>query len=101
MLFKRCQVDVHVHGHRAEIDATLCQSHFVGIVVEPGRHTALKRIGRVPLGSHPKGRLRLHWNLKVNGKRLPPAATAITLRALDKQGNVLGLSRPDTVRVRG
>jgi len=99
VLFKRCRVDVHLHGGRAEIDATLYQSHFVGIVVDrqAGRH--VKRIGRVPLGDQHKGRLRLRWNLKVNGKRLHSGRYRITLRALDKKGNVLGLSRPRTIRI--
>jgi hypothetical protein len=90
---------VHLHGGRAEIDATLYQSHFVGIVVDrqAGRH--FKRIGRVPLGEQHKGRLRLRWNLKVNGKRLHSGRYRITLRALDKKGNVLGLSRPRTIRI--
>jgi hypothetical protein len=99
VLFKRCNVDVRVHGGRAEIDATLSQSHFVGIIVDRQVGGRFKRIGRVPLGDQHKGRLRLRWNLKVNGKRLHRGRYRITLRALDKKGNVLGLSRPDTIRI--
>jgi hypothetical protein len=70
VLFKRCKVDVHVHGNRAEIDATLYQSHFVGIVVDRRTGRGFKHVGRVPLGDQHKGCLRLRWNLMVNGKHL-------------------------------
>jgi hypothetical protein len=100
VLFKSCHIDVQVHGNDATIDATLYQSHFVGIVVDRKVGHRFKRVGRVPLGQHHKGRLRLHWNLKVAGTRLHHGRYRVTLRALDKKGNVLGLSRPVTVRVR-
>jgi hypothetical protein len=99
VLFKRCRVDVHVHGGRATIGATLYQSHPVGIIVDRQVGHRFKRIGRVPLGSQHKGALHLHWNLRVNGRRLHSGRYRITLRALDKKGNVIGLTRPKTIRI--
>ena len=63
-----------------------------------GKH--LKNVGRVPLGKHAKGHLRLRWNLRVNGKPLHKGRYRVTLRALDKKKNVLGLTRPATIRIR-
>jgi hypothetical protein len=59
----------------------------------------LRAVGRVPLGKHRQGHLRVSWNLRVDGKRLHAGRYRITLRALDSQKNVLGLSRPVTIRV--
>jgi hypothetical protein len=107
VLFYKCDLDIHVHGdhhhHRvASIIAKLRQRHFVGIIVDKvGAHGSLKRVGRVPLGTHPRSTLHLAWDLKVNGKPLAPGRYRVTLRALDKKGNVLGLTRPVTLRVKG
>ena len=65
-----------------------------------GAH-GVQRIGRVPLGTHRRGNLRLSWNLRVHGKRLHAGRYRITLRALDRKGNVLGTTRPVTLRLRG
>ena len=53
----------------------------------------------MPLGSHPRSTLGLRWDLKVNGRRLAAGRYRVTLRALDAKGNVLGLTKPVTVRV--
>ena len=101
VLFYKCQLDIHVHHHLAKIIAKLRQRHFVGIIVDKvGKH-GTKRVGRVPLGTHPRSTLHLAWDLKVNGKPLPRGRYRVTLRALDKKGDVLGLTRPVTVRVTG
>jgi hypothetical protein len=101
VLFYKCQLDIHVHHHLAKIIAKLRQRHFVGIIVDKvGKH-GTKRVGRVPLGTHPRSTLHLAWDLKVNGKPLPRGRYRVTLRALDKKGDVLGLTRPVTVRVKG
>jgi hypothetical protein len=55
----------------------------------------------VPLGTQPRSTLRLRWDLRVKGKHLKPGKYRITLRALDKKSNVLGLTRPVTLRVKG
>ena len=70
VLFYQCRLEIHVHHHRAKIIAKLRQRYFVGIVVDKvGKHGA-KRVGRVPLGTHPRSTLHLAWDLKVNGKPL-------------------------------
>ena len=101
VLFAQCNLNVVIQHNVATIVAKLRQRHFVGIVVDRvGKHHSFKRIGRVPLGSHGRSTLHLRWNLRVNGKRLHPGRYRITLRALDKKGHVLGLTRPVTIRVK-
>jgi hypothetical protein len=101
VLFYKCQLEVRVHHHLAKIIAKLRQRHFVGIVVDKvGKHGSLKRVGRVPLGTHPRSTLRLAWDLKVNGKPLKHGHYRVTLRAIDKKGQVLGLTKPYDLRVK-
>ena len=102
VLFYKCQLDIHVHPHHvAKIIAKLRQRHFVGIIVDKvGKHGTVKRVGRVPLGTHPRSTLRLAWDLRVNGKPLKAGHYRVTLRALDKKGNVLGLTKPFELRVK-
>jgi hypothetical protein len=59
----------------------------------------LRKVGRVPLGGHRRGRSRIPWGLRVNGDRLAPGRYQITLRAL-RGSRVTDLSKPVTVRVR-
>src|SRR5206468_10700113 len=93
VLFASCDLKVIIRDQVAQIIAKARQRHFFGIVVDRvGKRHSVTRIGRVPLGSHGRGTLHLRWNLRVNGKRLHPGRYRITLRALDKKGNVLGLS---------
>ena len=57
VLFYKCDLDIHVHRHQASIIAKLRQRHFVGIIVDKvGKHGSVKRVGRVPLGTHPAAR---------------------------------------------
>jgi hypothetical protein len=106
VLFYKCDLDIHVHpGHHhhrvANIIAKLRQRHFVGIIVDKvGKHGNVKRVGRVPLGTHPRSTLHLAWDLRVNGKPLKAGHYRVTLRALDKKGNVLGLTKPFELRVK-
>jgi hypothetical protein len=51
----------------------------------------------VPLGLHHRGRLRIQWNLEVNGQKLSRGTYQITLRGFDRHHNVLGTSRPTTL----
>lgn len=60
----------------------------------------MKLIGRVPLGAHRRGALRIHWNLKVNGHRLPRGRYLITLRGFDLKHNLLGTTKPVIFTVR-
>ena len=102
VLFYKCDLDIHVHRHhRASIIAKLRQRHFVGIIVDKvGKHGSVKRVGRVPLGTHPRSTLRLAWDLRVNGKPLKAGHYRVTLRALDTKGKVLGLTKPFDLRVK-
>jgi len=101
VLFARCDLEVKIKDRIAEILATLRQGHRVGIIVDRiGKH-GVTRIGRVPLGAHPRSKLGLKWDLKVAGKRLPAGRYRVTLRALDGHGNVLGLTKPATIRIAG
>ena len=86
-------------GNGAAIQSSLGQSNNVGILVQRVVGTkrvhgkkvpVLRKVGRVPLGHHHKGRVKIHWDLKVNGHQLKAGQYAITLRALDKHRNVLG-----------
>jgi hypothetical protein len=60
----------------------------------------LKRVGKVPLGKHHRGRVRIHWNLKVNGHRLRRGRYLITLRGFDRHKILLGTTKPVIFRVR-
>jgi hypothetical protein len=86
-----------VHHGYAEILAQLRERLSIGILVE---RLDGSRVGRVPLGVHAKGRTHIRWNLKVGGKRLKQGRYRVTLRALDAHRNVLGLTKPVTIRVR-
>jgi hypothetical protein len=101
VIFAGCRLHIRIKHHKAAIIAQLRHHQRVGILVQrvTGKHR-LKTVGRVPLGNHRKGHLRLRWNLHVNGKPLHKGRYRVTLRALDKKKNVLGLTRPATIRVR-
>jgi hypothetical protein len=94
VLFYQCKLVIHVHHNHAQIIVKKRTYGFFGIIVDKVGMHGLKRVGRVPLGTHPRSTLKLGWDLKVNGKRLRPGRYQITGRALDKKGKVLGLTRP-------
>jgi hypothetical protein len=100
VIFYKCHVVVKHKKKIWYILARLRQRHTVGILVQRVKGHHLVKVGRVPLGNHHKGRLRLPWNQKVNGKKLGHGRYKITLRALDKHKHVLGLSTPVTIRVK-
>ena len=100
MIFAGCTLHVRIKHRKAAIVAKLRHHEQVGILVQRVKGKHLKKVGRVPLGKHGKGRLHLRWNLRVNGKPLHKGRYRVTLRALDKKKNVLGLTRPVTIRVR-
>jgi hypothetical protein len=106
VLFYQCRLKVIIHHHRATIVARLRHEYKVGIIVDrikprsTGRSPrSTERVGRVPLGTHPRSTLRLKWDLRVNGKPLKKGRYHVTLRALDRKGKVVGLSRAVTVRI--
>jgi hypothetical protein len=106
--FSACSVSVNQQGGAAVISSTLGQSNNVGILVQRivgirhvhgNRVFVTKAVGRVPLGHHPRGSLKIHWDLKVNGHSLKPGKYLVTLRALDSHRNVLGYAKPVVVKV--
>jgi len=100
VIFFRCHLRIRIHHHRADILSRLREEQSVGILVQRIKGHHLQNLGRVPLGKQGKGRLKLRWNLKVNGKRLHKGRYRVTLRAVTKHHDVLGLTRPVTIRVR-
>jgi hypothetical protein len=102
-LFPTTSVSVTQSGSGAVIASQLGQSDPVGILVQRIIRFAhvhghlvpvAKTIGRVPLGSHHPGHLRIKWNLKVNGHRLHRGKYLITLRGFDGQHHLLGATNP-------
>ncbi len=90
------------------LGARLDQPVSVGILVKrvAGTTTLLGQrvrrlvaVGRVPLGRQRRGRVRIPWSGRVNGRRLRPGLYQITLRALHG-ARVVDLSKPRLVRVR-
>ena len=83
-------------------------SGIVGLFVQRfvGRHRVLgtrafklRPVGRVPLGSFKKGKLRKRWDFKVNGKRLRPGRYLVTVRAV-RGTTVRELGKPKVIRIR-
>jgi len=109
VLFPGCVLAVIEHDGGAFIESSLGQTNSVGILVQRiigtkrvhGKKVlVLSTVGRVPLGRHHKGRVKIHWNLKVNGHRLGKGKFLITLRALDSHKNVLGLTHPVIITIK-
>jgi hypothetical protein len=91
------------NGNGAVIASQLAQDDTVGILVQRIVRFAhihgklvpvLRPIGRVPLGLHHRGRVRIHWNLQVNGKKLKPGKYLIVLRGFDRHHILLGTTTP-------
>ena len=101
VIFARCHVDVHDPAQaRADRRVPASAPRAWASSCSACTGTTSSGSGSVPLGTHGKGRLRLRWNLRVNGKPLHPGRYRITLRALDEHKRVLGLSTPTTIRIR-
>jgi hypothetical protein len=101
VLFPHCRLGIVGHGDGELIEGNFAHSNSVGILVQRivatkrvhgKRVLVLRTIGRVPLGHHHKGQLKIRWNLKVNGHRLARGRYLITLRAFD--GNRTCSARP-------
>jgi hypothetical protein len=98
----RCNVSVQPTATSATFTLTNTTAQFNGILVErvlrferiAGRRVPVtRRMGRVPFGPQRKGRIKITWDYKVNGKRLPAGTYRITMRTL-RQGRVVELARP-------
>ncbi|HEY1712607.1 MAG TPA: hypothetical protein VGG07_06870 [Solirubrobacteraceae bacterium] len=108
-LFPGCKLAVVPTDDGADIDSTLSSGQTVGILVQRivaikhihgAKVPVLRKVGRVPLGHHHSGRVRIHWNLEVNGHRLHKGKYQILLRSLDSHRNVLGTTNPVTLTIR-
>jgi len=109
VLFPGCKLAVVPSGDGADVDSSLSSGQTVGILVQRivgftrvhgARVPVLRPVGRVPLGHHHAGRVRIHWDLKVNGHRLRPGRYQITLRSLDRHRTVLGTTNPVTLTIK-
>jgi hypothetical protein len=109
VIFRGCTLVVKAGANGGIIASRLGLRSKVGIIIDRvlrirkvhgKRVVVARRIGRVPLGVHHKGRVRIRWNLKVNGRRLGPGRFRMTMRALDRKGRVLGLSRSTIIRIK-
>jgi hypothetical protein len=109
VLFRHCKVTIRIRHGRAVIVSSLGTRSRVGILVQRilrsrrvhGRLVRrLHTVGRVPLGRHRRGRVRLRWSLRVKGHRLRRGRYLVTLRALDSKKRVLGIAKGVTVRIR-
>lgn len=60
----------------------------------------LRMVGRVPLGTFAKGKGKVRWDLRVDGKRLKPGRYQVTVRAVTKKLAVRDFGRPRIIRVR-
>jgi hypothetical protein len=108
-LFPGCTVTVNANSDGAVISSQLAQTDTVGILVQRivrfarvhgKRVPVLKTVGKVPLGRHHRGHLKIHWNLKVNGHKLHRGKYLITLRGFDRHHVLLGATKPVILRVR-
>jgi hypothetical protein len=108
VLFPGYKLAVDQQANGAVISSTLGQGNNVGILVQRivgfrhvhgNRVLATRSVGRVPLGHHPRGSLRIRWDLKVAGHRLEPGKYLVTLRALDRHRKVLGTTNPAIVKI--
>ncbi len=108
-LFPGCKLAVVPTTDGADIESTLNSGQTVGILVQ--RIVGAKRVhgvtvavlrpvGRVPLGRHHAGHVKIHWDLKVNGHRLSRGRYQILLRSLDSHRTVLGTTNPVTLTIR-
>lgn len=107
-LFPGCKLTVNPTNDGADIESTLSSGQTVGILVQRivrikrahgVRVPVLRSVGRVPLGRHHSGHLKIHWDLKVSGHRLAKGKYRIVLRSLDTHHNVLGTTNPVTLTI--
>ena len=98
----RCNVSAQPTANSVTFTQTNTAAQSNGILVErvlrfkriAGRRVQVtRRVGRVPFGPQRKGRIKITWDYKVDGKRLPAGTYRITMRTL-RQGRVVELARP-------
>jgi hypothetical protein len=81
------------------IRATVVRAAPLGILVQRISRHRLLPVGRVPFGLKQSGRVRIRWNLRVNGHRLSAGHYLITLRMFDREGNLIAVARPVRITV--
>jgi hypothetical protein len=108
VLFPGYKLAVDQQAGVAVLSSKLGQGNNVGILVDRivgirsvhGKRVFVTRtVGRVPLGHHSRGSLKIRWDLKVGGHRLRPGKYLVTLRALDRHRMVLGTTNPAIVKI--
>lgn len=82
------------------INATSVRAAGLGILVERIVGKRRVRVGRVPFGLRHPGRLRIRWNLRVNGHKLAQGRYVITLRMFDVHMDLIALARPIEITIR-
>ena len=75
-------VEPDTSGLEVLVRPQLSAAASVGILVERYVRRRLALVGRVPFGTRRRGRPRVRWNGRVNGRRLRPGRYRITLRRL-------------------
>ena len=75
-------VEPDTSGLQVVIRPRLDAAASVGILVERYVRRRLVVVGRVPFGTRRRGRPRISWNGRVDGRRLRPGRYRITLRRL-------------------
>ncbi|MBV9197834.1 MAG: hypothetical protein JO168_27170 [Solirubrobacterales bacterium] len=73
----------------ATITVTLRRPRDLALKVTALRGRRLVKLGVVHLGHHRAGRSQIHWNLRINGRSLPPGRYQVSLHALN--GNILSV----------
>jgi hypothetical protein len=107
--FPGCVVHIAVGAGGGTISSRLSQSNPVGILVNRIvrfrdvhgiRTPVLKLVGRVPLGLHHRGKVKIRWDLRVNGHKLKPGKYLIVLRAFNRQMVLIGTTKPVIVKIK-
>jgi uncharacterized delta-60 repeat protein len=104
---RACTVGAQTSANSATFTQTNTAAQSNGILAErvlrferiAGRRVPVtRRVGRVPFGPQRKGRIKITWDYRVNGKRLPAGTYWITMRTL-RRDKVVELARPIIVKV--
>lgn len=83
-------------ANQATITANLAKPSALTLRVHRIAGTERTPVGKVALGSKPAGQVSIPWDLRVEGKQLPPGRYRVTLRTRDA-----GRSTPATITVPG
>jgi DNA-binding beta-propeller fold protein YncE len=87
-------------GGAVIIRTTIVRAAPVGILVQRIVGKRRVRVGRVPFGLKDTGRLRIRWNLRVDGHKLRHGRYLITLRMFDRHQHLIALAHPVSITVK-